>query len=57
MEITLIFVAGFIVLIMAIFSFIKMLTNRVTAQTDDLKEEITTLKNRIDELEKEDNDK
>lgn len=40
-------------MIIAIFSVVKMAINRVTAPTDDLKEEITTLKRRIDELEKE----
>ena len=51
MEVILIFVAGFIVFIIAIFSVVKMATNKVTAPTEDLKEEITILKNRIDELE------
>jgi len=45
------FVAGFIVFIMAIFSLIKMAGNRVTAPTNELKEEIATLKNRVNELE------
>lgn len=54
MRVFLIFAAGFIVLIIAIFSVVKMTINRVTASTDDLKEEITTLKRRVDELEKED---
>lgn len=57
MEIILIFIVGFIVFTIAIFSVIKMATNRVTAPTNDLKEEITTLKKRIDELENEDNNK
>lgn len=57
MEIILMFVAGFIVFIIAIFSVIKMATNRVTAPTDDLKEEITNLKKRIGELENENNNK
>lgn len=51
MEVILLFVAGFIVFIIAIFSVIRMATNRVTAPTEDLKKEVTNLKNRIDELE------
>lgn len=57
MELILIFVAGFIVFIIAIFSMIKMVINRVTAPTDDLKNEMTILKKRIDELENEDNNR
>ena len=52
MEIILIFVAGFIVLMIATFSLIKMVTNRVTAPANDLRAEITTLRERIDEIEK-----
>lgn len=51
MEIMLIFVAGFVVFIIAIFSTIKIIANRVTAPTENLKAEITTLKKRVDELE------
>lgn len=53
MGMILIIVAGFIVCTMAIFSAVKMAANRVTAPTESLKEEITILKNRIDELENE----
>lgn len=53
MEIMLIFIAGFIVFLIAIVSVFKMITNRVTAPTDDLKREVTNLKNRIDQLENE----
>ena len=53
MEIILLFVVGFIVLIIAIFSVVKMTANRVTASTNDLKEEVTHLRKRIDELENE----
>jgi len=51
MGMIIIFVAGFIVFIITIISIIKMATNRVTAPTENLKVEITTLKNRINELE------
>ncbi|AIF45310.1 MULTISPECIES: hypothetical protein [Virgibacillus] len=51
MEVIIIFIAGFIVFIIAIFSVIRMATTRVTAPTEDLKEEVTNLKDRIDELE------
>lgn len=57
MEIILIFIVVFIVFTIAIFSVINMATNRVTAPANVLKEEITTLKKRIDELENEDNNK
>lgn len=57
MDIILIFVAGFIVFIIALFSVIKMVTNRVTAPTDNLRREITTLKKRIDGLENANNNK
>lgn len=53
MEIILILVVGFIVFIIAIISVIKMVANRVIAPTNDLKEEVTNLKKRIAELEKE----
>lgn len=53
MGMILIIVAGFIVCIIAIFSVVKMTTNRVTAPTESLNKEITILKNRIDELENE----
>lgn len=43
MEIILIFIIGFIVFIIAIFSVIQMITNRVTTPTNHLKEEITNL--------------
>jgi len=51
MGIILLFVAGFIVFMILILSFIKMAENRVTAPTNELKEEIATLKNRVNELE------
>lgn len=57
MEIILMFVVGFILLIMVIFSVVRMTANRITAPTNDLKDEISTLKKRIDQLEKEDNNK
>lgn len=57
MDIIFIFVVGFILLIMVIFSVVRMTTNRIFVPTDDLKNEITTLKNRIDELEKGENNK
>lgn len=53
MEVILLFVVGFIVFIIAIFSVVKMIASRVTAPTNDLKEEVAHLKNRIDELENE----
>lgn len=39
----------------ATISVIRMIINRVTSPTDDLKEEIITFKNGIDELENENN--
>jgi cell division protein FtsL len=52
MEIILMFVVGFIVFMIAILSVIKMTTHRVTAPTNELKEKVANLENRMDELEK-----
>lgn len=53
MEIIFILIAGFVVLILAMVSIIKMATTRVTAPTNQLKEEVLYLEKRIDELENE----
>ncbi|QUW22309.1 hypothetical protein JSQ81_01575 [Sporosarcina sp. Marseille-Q4063] len=53
-EVMLIYLAGvFIVFIIALLSIVRMSTNRTTASTDDLKEEMKNLKQRINELENE----
>lgn len=53
MEIILILVAGIIVFIIAIISIIRGVTYRVLAPTKDLKDEISKLQKRINELENE----
>lgn len=55
MEVILLFVIGFIVILIALFSLVKIATNKVIAPTNDLQEEIVHLKKRIDELENEKN--
>ncbi|HLR80487.1 MAG TPA: hypothetical protein VK119_07880 [Bacillota bacterium] len=51
MEVVLIFVAGFIVLIIAIISVVKMGANRIIGPTNDLEKKVLTLEKRINELE------
>ncbi len=53
MEIIFMFLAGFVVFIIALFTVIKIAANKVAAPTNDLKEEVENLKKRINELEKE----
>ncbi len=53
MELILMLVAGFIVLIIAVISVFGMVTKRVSVPTEDLQEEITNLKKRVNELEDE----
>lgn len=51
MGVMLILVAGGIVFIMAIYSAVSIMANKVTAPTKALNEEISQLKRRINELE------
>jgi len=53
MEIILLFVVGFIGFIIVMLSVVKMAANKVTAPTNDLKDEVIHLKKRIIELESE----
>lgn len=52
MELILMFVAGLVVFIIAVISIIKGVTHRITSPTDDLREEISNLKRRVNEIEK-----
>lgn len=53
MEIIFMFIAGFIVFIIIIIAIIKGVAHRIKSPTDELKEEVLNLKNRINELENE----
>lgn len=53
MEIILLFAVGFIGFIIVMFSIVKITANKVTAPTNDLKDEVIRLKKRIDQLESE----
>lgn len=53
MEIIFMFIAGFIVFIIAIIAIIKAVTHRINIPTEDLKEEMSKLKKRVNELENE----
>jgi len=47
MEIILLFAVGFIGFMILMFSVVKMTTNKVTAPTNDLKDEVIQLKKRL----------
>lgn len=53
MEIIFMLVAGFIVFIIAIIAIINGVTNRIKSPTDDLRQELSTLKKRVSALENE----
>lgn len=53
MEVILLFVVGFIIFLIAIFSVIKMIANRVTAPTKELQDKVSHLSKRVKELENE----
>jgi len=55
MEIIFMFIAGFIVFIIAIIAIIKGVTHRKKVQQMNLKEEVSNLKKRVHELENEKN--
>lgn len=52
MEIFFMFVVGAIIFIVAIIAILKGITHRIQTPTNDLKEQITTLENRVHDLEK-----
>lgn len=51
MEIIFMYVAGIIVFIIAITAVIKGIIHRIENPTNDLKDQISTLQKRVDELE------
>lgn len=53
MEIILIFIVGFIVLIISLFSVVKIVTNRLGTPENAMKDEILNLKERVEKLENE----
>lgn len=51
MGIILIFIVGFVVLIISLFSVVKIVTNRLRIPDNDMENEILNLKERVEKLE------
>ncbi|MGJ9459873.1 hypothetical protein [Oceanobacillus sp. CF4.6] len=52
MEIIFMYVAGIIVFVIAIIAIVRGITYRIKSPADDLKEQISILERRVDDLEK-----